>query len=45
MSLRSFVSSRFVTPEGGRRGRVLVEGETILGVVPAQASGPRMPKL
>src|SRR5258707_815519 len=36
MSLRAFVSSRVVTPEGVRPAAVLVEGERIRGVVPAE---------
>src|SRR5712664_2144357 len=36
MSLRAFVSSRVVTPEGVRPAAVLVEGERIRSVVPAE---------
>src|SRR5882762_3789562 len=36
MSLRAFVSSRVVTPEGVRSAAVLVEGERIRSVVPAE---------
>jgi len=36
MSLRAFVSSRVVTPEGMRPAAVMVEGERIRSVVPAE---------
>jgi len=37
MSLRAFLSSQVVTPQGVRPGAVLVEGERITDVVPLQA--------
>src|SRR5258706_15253587 len=40
MSLRAFVSSRVVTPEGVRSAAVLVEGERIRSVVAAQQVPP-----
>src|SRR5258708_36862110 len=40
MSLRAFVSSRVVTPEGVRSAAVLVEGERIRSVVAAQQGPP-----